>query len=553
MSYWKLDGETVDSVGANTLTNENGITFVPAKLHSGANMLSISQQDFVVTDGVQTGLNFVSGAPFSMSIWVKPILDSANSFDKDFIAKTNGTAGAGYMLSIENGGRPFCRVAMDTPAGRLAVNSAYNDHAYYADTEIDDNNWHHVSCVYDGTTLFLYVDGVLWADRNVGAQNNTSTENFYIGFRTGGNTHDHFDGQIDEVGVWNRALSASEVTDLYTSYSAPINTAPVTSGVATSTNEDSSTSILLLGSDTDNDPLTFATSTSPAHGTLSALVGSTTTYMPDPNYTGSDSFEYTVSDGIASATGTVTIAVSAVNDAPIIGTINNQTATSGDTVIFTATSTDVDGGTPVYGITSSSTSTTATINPATGEFSWDTAGVAAGSYLFGISVNDGAISTTTTATITLLAAAVALPTLATPSEPGDKTNAGSGVVGAGPLSVGYQNNPNIPIPETINPSRTVVTIPSVTPAPKPSVLASVAANTPSAPAPSQTQAQLPSGQNQNKILSSVLPENLLTKTNPTNQLASVASSGLKLPLWLCGAGGLVAAGVGAWWWLGLAL
>ena len=47
----------------------------------------------------------------------------------------------------------------------------------------------------------------------------------------------------------------------------------------------------------------------PAHGTLGPLTGNAVTYTAADGYTGPDSFTYTVSDGIATVTGTVSITV----------------------------------------------------------------------------------------------------------------------------------------------------------------------------------------------------------------------------------------------------
>ena len=52
------------------------------------------------------------------------------------------------------------------------------------------------------------------------------------------------------------------------------------------------------------------------HGTISCL-GDSCTYSPTPDYNGSDSFTFTVNDGAFTSTGTITINVTAVNDAPI--------------------------------------------------------------------------------------------------------------------------------------------------------------------------------------------------------------------------------------------
>ena len=78
----------------------------------------------------------------------------------------------------------------------------------------------------------------------------------------------------------------------------------------------------VLGNDTDADgnPLSAGSATDPAHGSVTLNANGSFTYTPDANYNGPDSFDYTVSDGQGGTdTATVTITVTAVNDAPVAG------------------------------------------------------------------------------------------------------------------------------------------------------------------------------------------------------------------------------------------
>lgn len=75
-----------------------------------------------------------------------------------------------------------------------------------------DTNWHHVTITDDGTTLKMYIDSILQA-----ATGDATLANF---FATSGNfyiagTSEDFNGIIDEVCVYNRALSAAEILTRY--------------------------------------------------------------------------------------------------------------------------------------------------------------------------------------------------------------------------------------------------------------------------------------------------------------------------------------------------
>ncbi|HWB33774.1 MAG TPA: Ig-like domain-containing protein [Candidatus Paceibacterota bacterium] len=88
------------------------------------------------------------------------------------------------------------------------------------------------------------------------------------------------------------------------------NTPPVAINQTLTTAADTALSITLAGTDADNDALTFATSSSPTNGALSGTAPSLT-YTPDSGWSGNDSFTFTVSDGHATTSGTVSITVSA--------------------------------------------------------------------------------------------------------------------------------------------------------------------------------------------------------------------------------------------------
>ena len=77
--------------------------------------------------------------------------------------------------------------------------------------------------------------------------------------------------------------------------------------------------VLANDSDPDNNPLSAVLVSGPSHGTLTLNPDGAFTYTPATNHTGSDSFTYQASDGtLASELATVTLTVTAVNDAPTV-------------------------------------------------------------------------------------------------------------------------------------------------------------------------------------------------------------------------------------------
>ena len=96
-----------------------------------------------------------------------------------------------------------------------------------------------------------------------------------------------------------------------------VNDAPACAGVPLTTAEDTSADAAPSCTDADGDTLTYAIATQPSHGTASIVAGQLH-YVPTANYHGPDSFTYQANDGtVDSASATVTVTVSSVNDAPV--------------------------------------------------------------------------------------------------------------------------------------------------------------------------------------------------------------------------------------------
>ena len=109
------------------------------------------------------------------------------------------------------------------------------------------------------------------------------------------------------------------------------NDAPVANGDSITVVEDSTNNLItLIATDADGDSLIY-TVTQPSHGTVS-LNGNNATYTPSANYSGADSFTFNASDGVYQSPATISITVTAVNDAPLIISTIVIITTSEDTI-----------------------------------------------------------------------------------------------------------------------------------------------------------------------------------------------------------------------------
>jgi hypothetical protein len=162
-----------------------------------------------------TDLDFDGNSPFTVSFWVKPNFAQTNML-------------VTYGISKSMPGSPYTGWSVYWYGASLNF-QAYGPGGYlqhYGTSPTPQGQWTHIACVYTNqTTMQVYADGVLQSFSNGG---NTLTgsvfnnsEYFKIGNLPGytGNNQSGaaFDGNIDEVSVWDKALSAQEVFDLYNS------------------------------------------------------------------------------------------------------------------------------------------------------------------------------------------------------------------------------------------------------------------------------------------------------------------------------------------------
>ncbi|SFC62439.1 Ig-like domain-containing protein [Pseudoalteromonas denitrificans] len=125
-----------------------------------------------------------------------------------------------------------------------------------------------------------------------------------------------------------------------------VNDLPIAVPDSFSLNEDSTVSIFVLANDTDIDNDTLIINSAIAlNGVVSFAGGTSISYTPNLNFNGSDTIDYSISDGNAgSASSSVSITISPVNDAPILSDITLTVAenTPNGTALTTLAATDAD-------------------------------------------------------------------------------------------------------------------------------------------------------------------------------------------------------------------
>ena len=143
----------------------------------------------------------------TMSAWVKSDLPATDSSWRDVIMKKQDLGDLVYALygNSDTDGGPNAYIRRTPISSTITQNAG-------TPTRLAQGTWTHLATTYDGTTLRVYVNGV-----QVGSLAATGTIASSTGQVTiGGNSvwGEYFAGAVDDVRIYNRALSAAEITSL---------------------------------------------------------------------------------------------------------------------------------------------------------------------------------------------------------------------------------------------------------------------------------------------------------------------------------------------------
>jgi hypothetical protein len=209
VAWWPGNGNALDIVGGNNGALANGVTFAPGEVGQAFSFNGIGQS-VVIPDSPSLELTNT----FTIEAWVNlaTLTDDPNGNGRGIVSKVGGVGGNnGYQFALGGGyiGGQFNSPGQGWPQWQV----------YAPVPNLAAGVWMHVAWTYDQNTMLIYVNGHPIATNVIGPHPiATSVSNLRISGDDNGNVM--FDGLIDEVSIYNTALSSNEIAAIYGAGSA---------------------------------------------------------------------------------------------------------------------------------------------------------------------------------------------------------------------------------------------------------------------------------------------------------------------------------------------
>ena len=198
VAYWGFDGDLTDSVGSYDGTAQGPVGFEAGQAGFGQ-AISLDGTGFVEIMDSATALDFAGGS-LSISGWF-----TVGSFDKSWQALIAKGEQSAYRVARRGGG---AAVAYAGGVGEGADDAP----------AVDDGGWHHFVAISDASAAdfgtAIYIDGVMYGVQATAPALEAETTNLYIGENPEA-LNRQWIGLIDDISLWDRVLSAGEVSALY--------------------------------------------------------------------------------------------------------------------------------------------------------------------------------------------------------------------------------------------------------------------------------------------------------------------------------------------------
>ena len=402
IAWFRAEGNGLDSIGTHHATLKNNVGFTTGKV---AQAFEFNGTNEVVVPEAPD----LSPARITIEGWVYPTLLDGSV---DTILNKDSEPFDGYHYEIGVRGSDDAGGAI--PVGNFAfalrgVNGLPDDFRAWVNGggAVPLNTWTHVAVTYDGSTARTYLNGAP-ARTLTGLSGDILPSGGPVKIASRSDNvlavvpRDRFNGRIDEISLYNRALSADEILAIFNAGSAgkcPLNTPPtITAGASLSRPQGGPGAAATLATVSDMETvagnLTVAATTLPTGITVSSITNTngtiTGTVAAGCNAAlGANTVVLTVNDGTGTtATANLIVNVTA-NPAPTVGPYPSASVNTGQSTTVTPSAAPADNNTvaSVTAAISAGFTGTVAVNATTGVVTLTNAGPA-GAYVVTVTVTD---------------------------------------------------------------------------------------------------------------------------------------------------------------------
>jgi hypothetical protein len=241
VGWWPFNGNANDESGNGNNGTVNGATLTTDRFGVANKAYSFDGVNDFIEVVHSPSLSLSTGVSFTfwMFSYDYSLGTTGPNTERVPIGKQRQSLSSGLCFETVDAIGTCCGAQFDI---RDASGAVQYEHAI----SIPTNSWVHISGTYDGTILKLYQNGLLLGTGNGPMNLSTIIQSLFFGKE--GALGRYFKGNLDDIGMWNRALTQQEITNLY-------NTAlPLTCSISASSNQicNSSSSILTMSGPTSD-------------------------------------------------------------------------------------------------------------------------------------------------------------------------------------------------------------------------------------------------------------------------------------------------------------
>ena len=205
VAYYRCENVN-DSKGSRTLTNAGTTTFAASVFNNGATQGTSNSTKYLYRDSDNYG---ITGGALTLIGWIKILTLPGSGSIVQLLGLGDATTNTRLLLAYKNnGGTP--QIFVERFKGPAT------EDFYVTNNDLGTTNYHLLAVTYNGTTVTAYVDGSAIGSPVSSSGNGSSgvSSRFDMGCsQAGGSLSSAF---FDDVAVFSRALSATEISNIYT-------------------------------------------------------------------------------------------------------------------------------------------------------------------------------------------------------------------------------------------------------------------------------------------------------------------------------------------------